>query len=66
MLIIVNGPKLFFSFEELDRGSNFDVLVLADLAIMIFIGRRNGRVVKRLDYWPHTPSVRDRVPSGTN
>ena len=29
-------------------------------------GRRNGRVVKRLDYWPHTSSVRVRVPSGTN
>ena len=29
------------------------------------MGRRNGRVVKRLDYWPHTSSVRILVPSGT-
>ena len=30
------------------------------------IGCRNDRVVKRLDYWPRTPSVWVRVPPGTN
>ena len=27
-------------------------------------GRRNGRVVKRLNYWPYTSSVRVRVLQG--